>query len=94
MTQASFTNFFNKPFGMNIKVPERTLQQAGKTIGDTANGVFEPLFVYLEENENVFTGNVAEEITKVNLASFNIGAKMQEEDMKVNGKAPKFDNKF
>lgn len=95
MTQASsFNSFFNQPFGLNVKVPERTLKQAGDTLSGTASGVFEPLFTYLEENENVFTGDISNEIRKINVASFNIGARMQAENVKVNGAVPKFDSKF
>lgn len=90
----SFTNFFNKSFGLNVKMPERTMQQAGKTLGDTANGVLSPLFEYLEENENVFNGDINKEMNKLFANSFNIGAKMREEDVKVNGPTPKFDSKF
>lgn len=94
MTQASFNNFFNQPFGLNIKVPERTLKLAGETLTNTAGGVLDPLFTYLEENENVFTGDVTKEIKKYTAGCFNIGAKMQAEDIKVNGEKPRFDSKF
>lgn len=90
----SFTNFFNKSFGMNVKVPTRTIQQAGKTLENTANGVLSPLFEYLEDNETVFNGDISKEINKIFVNSFNIGAKMREADVKVNGPAPKFDAKF
>jgi len=94
MAEASFNNFFNKPFGLNVKVPERTLKQAGDTLQSTAGGVLTPLTDYLEENDKVFTGEVATEINKIFGYCFNIGAKMQAEDLKVNGAAPKFDTKF
>ncbi|MEI8378467.1 MAG: hypothetical protein WCF95_08020 [bacterium] len=94
MTEASFSNFFNRPFGLNVKVPERTLKQAGDTLQNTAGGVLTPLTDYLEDNEKVFTGEVAKEINKIFSYCFNIGAKMQAEDVKVNGKTPNFDTKF
>ncbi len=94
MAETSFNNFFNKSFGLNIKVPERTIKQAGQTLGNTAGGVFSPLFTYLEENEEVFNGDLIAEADKYFAASFNIGARMREADIKVNGEPPKFDSKF
>lgn len=94
MSDATFNSFFNRPFGLNVKVPERTMQQAKDTLSNTATGVFEPLFTYLETNENVFTGDVAKEIEKYTLASFNTGAILQQADEQVNGFKPKFDSKF
>lgn len=94
MANASFNNFFNNSFGMNIKLPDRTIRQAGKTLGDTASGVFSPLSNYLKENETVFNGDIMKETIRFSDASFNIGARMREADIKVNGEKPKFDNRF
>ena len=94
MAEASFNNFFNRPFGLNVKVPERTLKQAGETIANRASGVFSPMLNYLEDNQKVFTGNVSQEINKIFAESFNIGARMQDENIRVNGAVPKFDSKF
>ena len=94
MANASFNSFFNGTFGMNIKVPERTLKQLGKTANDTATGVLNPLFTYLEANETVFNGDIQKEMIRFTDTSFNIGARMREADIKVNGETPKFDNRF
>ena len=94
MSEASFNSFFNKPFGLNVQVPERTLKQAGSTLNGTASGILKPALNYLEENEEVFTGEVAQEIKKIHTNSFNIGSKMRQEDERVNGRAPKFDSNF
>lgn len=94
MAEASFSNFFNKPFGLNIKSHERTIKQVGDTLTGTASGVFSPLFTYLEDNEKVFNGDLIQESKKYFAASMNIGMRMQEEDAKVNGAPPKFDSKF
>lgn len=95
MAESNFT--FNrpfKPFGMNVRVPERTLQQAGETLEDIIKSPATPLFEYLEENEPVFNGNVAFEITKTSAQNFTIGSAMRIEDEKVNGKTPSFDMHF
>ncbi len=95
MTDSNFT--FNrpfKPFGMNVKVPERTLQQAGETLEGIIKAPTDPLFTFLEENEGVFNGDVAFEINKTIAQNFTIGSAMRIENEKVNGKTPNFDMHF
>lgn len=90
--------FFNadrfKSFGLNVRAHEKTLNLVGETFAKNAGGAVSPLFQYLEENENVFKGDVIKEVQKLSVASFNIGAMMQQEDLRVNGQSPKFDSKF
>lgn len=95
MAESSFTSFFNNSqgFGLNVKSHERTIQQAGQTLGKVAGGVFEPLFTYLEENENVFSGDITKELNKNYAESFNMTMMMNAADEKVNGK-PTFDTQF
>ncbi len=83
-----------KPFGFNIQVPERTIQQAEQTLGNLVKSPAEPLFNFLEENEGVFNGDVSFEIAKINAQNFTIGSMMRIEDQKINGKTPKFDMDF
>lgn len=92
----SFTNFFNKAqtFGMNIKVPEKTLKQIGKTGSDVAGGVFEPIANYLEENDNVFSGDITKEFNKVCNEKFNYEIILSNENEKVNGPRATFDTMF
>jgi hypothetical protein len=95
MADSNFT--FNrpfKPFGMNVKVPERTLQQAGETLENIVKAPATPLFEFLEENESVFNGDVAFEINKTNAQNFTIGSAMRMEDERVNGRNPSFDMHF
>lgn len=96
MAQSSFTNFFNSSqgFGMNVKIPEKTIEQIGKTGTNAAGKVFEPLFTYLEENENVFSGDLNHELNKLRAATFNTTLIMESADEKVNGARPTFDTKF
>ena len=96
MADASFTNFFNSSqgFGLNVKVPERTIEQIGKTGSNIAGQVFEPLFTYLEENENVFSGDITSELNKLRAANFNTTLAMDKVDAQVNGSKPSFDTKF
>ncbi len=93
---ASFNRPY-KPFGMNIKVPEigeRTLQQAGETLNGIVASPVEPLFNFLEENEEVFNGDIAYQINRFFAHSFTIGSAMRMEDEKVNGTPSKFDMHF
>ena len=95
MSDENFT--FNrpfKPFGMNVKVPERTLQQVGESLENIVKAPTAPLFEFLEENEGVFNGDVAFEIEKTNAQNFNIGSAMRQENEKVNGQIPNFDMHF
>jgi len=83
-----------KPFGFNIQVPERTIQQAEQTLGNLVKAPTEPLFNFLEENEGVFNGDVSFEIAKINAQNFTIGSMMRLEDQNINGRPPKFDMDF
>lgn len=96
MSENSQFNFNRpyKPFGFNIQVPERSIQQAEQTLGNLVKAPTEPLFNFLEENEGVFNGDVAFEIARTNAQNFTIGSMMRMEDVKVNGQNPKFDMHF
>lgn len=95
-TQFSFNRLY-KPFGLNVKVPEigeKTLKQAGDTLSNIAKAPVEPLFKFLEENEEVFNGDINFQINKAFAESFTIGSAMRQEDEKVNGMPPSFDMHF
>lgn len=83
-----------KPFGFNVQVPERTIQQASETLSGIIKAPTDPLFNFLEENEGVFNGDVAFEINKTVAQNFTIGSMMRLEDEKINGRAPHFDMHF
>ncbi len=83
-----------KPFGFNVQIPERTIQQAGETLGSIVKAPADPLFTFLEENEGVFNGDVAFEINKTVAQNFTIGSMMRMEDEKINGRPPHFDMHF
>lgn len=92
----SFTNFFNnsQTFGMNVRVPDKTINQMGKTATNIAGGALEPLFTYLEENENVFSGDVTHELNKTRSENFNITLNLEAADLATNGPKPSFDARF
>lgn len=72
------TNFFNKPFGLNVKVPTRTLQQAKETAVKAVSGLWEPVVDYFEKADNVFSGNVQDEISKYNRMAYSLGVTMRQ----------------
>ena len=45
-----------------------------KILRRSVAGVFEPLFNFFSENENVFSGDVSKKIEKYNALQHNIGA--------------------
>ena len=92
-TGASFNRPY-KPFGMNVKVPERTMQLAGETLSNLAKSPTDPLFKFLEENEEVFNGDLTFKINKLTAESFTIGSAMRMENEKTNGMPPNFDMHF
>lgn len=95
-TGASFNRPY-KPFGFNVKVPEigeRTLKLAEGTLSNIVSAPVEPLFTFLEENENVFNGDITYQINKAFGESFTIGTAMRVEDEKINGMPPSFDMHF
>lgn len=95
-TGASFNRPY-KPFGFNVKVPEigeRTLKLAEGTLSNIVSAPVEPLFSFLEENENVFNGDITYQINKAFGESFTIGTAMRVEDEKINGMPPSFDMHF
>ena len=69
-TGASFNRPY-KPFGLNVKVPdvgEKTLKLAGGTLENIVKSPTEPLFKFLEDNEEVFTGDINYKINKSSVA--------------------------
>ncbi len=66
------------PFGLNIRIPTRTLQEAQRTLEKQVSSLWTPMFDYLEKNESVFNGDIVEQIDKYNRATYNLGAIMRD----------------
>jgi len=73
-------NFFEWPFGLNIKLPERTIQQSKQTLVKLADGLFNPFGEFFEENKQVFNGDIFSEIQKYDQLCFNIGNQLRMAD--------------
>ena len=80
---------FNRPFGLNVRIPQRTLLEAQKTLETQVSNLWTPIFNFLEENEKVFNGDVSEMINIYNRQTYNLGAMMRE----ASGDSPSFDMK-
>ncbi len=61
----------SKPFGLNVKVPERTIQQITESVKANASSNISGIFKYLEKNENVFNGTVARQLDDLFVQDFN-----------------------
>ena len=70
-------DYLEQPFGMNIKIPEKTLKLIEQGAESRVNSIFEPLFNFIEDNQNVFTGDVSRQIDKYNALQYNIGAELR-----------------
>ncbi len=66
-------NILNRPFGLNIALPDRTLQQIQETAVQNIN-IFAPVVDYLDQNDKVFSGDVSQEIDKYNRMTYALGA--------------------
>lgn len=75
-------NFFEKPFGMNVKLPTRTIQQGSDTLKKAVGGLFNnPFGEFFDQNKEVFNGDVYSEIEKYDMLCFNIGNQLRKADV-------------
>ncbi len=61
----------SKPFGLNVKVPERTIKQIGDSIKTNTTSGVTNIFNYLERNEKVFDGTVMRQLDNLFVQDFN-----------------------
>ena len=66
-------------FGLNIALPQKTIQEIQKVAQQEIGNIsLNPFIEYLEENENVFSGQVANEIKKYQAQIYTLGQVMRE----------------
>ncbi len=69
----------NNPFGLNISIPTKTIQEVQKiTQQEIADVTVNPFLNYLDENDKVFSGEVASEIRKYQAQIYSLGQVMRE----------------
>ncbi len=62
---------------MNVQVPTRTIQQVKDTATKAVSQLWEPVVDYFDSADNVFSGNVQDEIAKYNRMAYSLGATMR-----------------
>ncbi len=69
----------NNPFGININLPKKTIEEVKKVAQQEAeNLTVNPFLNYFEENDKVFSGEVASEIQKYQSQLYALGQVMRE----------------
>ncbi len=68
-----------KPFGFNIALPKRTIQQVQKVVKqEIENITVNPFVDFLEESNKVFSGETAQKIRKYQAQIYALGQLMRE----------------
>ena len=67
------------PFGLNITLPKKTIEEVQKVAKqEVENITVNPLAEYFEENDKVFSGQVAKEIRNCQAQIYALGQVMRE----------------
>ena len=72
----SISNYNMQPFGLNVITP-RTGQQIKESVGDAVGSLWAPVIEYFENNDNVFSGDVAKEIEALNMETMRLGIELR-----------------
>ena len=66
-------------FGLNIALPKRTIQEVKKVVKQEFENISaNPFMNYLDENNKVFSGEVAQQIRKYQAQIYSLGQIMRE----------------
>ena len=66
-------------FGLNIALPKRTIQEVKKVVKQEFENISaNPFLNYLDENNKVFSGEVAQQIRKYQAQIYSLGQVMRE----------------
>ena len=77
MTNNNFIS--NNPFGINIAIPKKTIQEVQKVVKEEIENIsVNPFLNYLEANDKVFSGEVAREINNYYAQIYALGQVMRE----------------
>ncbi len=67
-------------FGLNITLPKKSIDEIQKVaIKEAGNITVNPFLEYLDENDKVFSGEVAKEIKKYQAQIYSLGQVMRED---------------
>lgn len=68
----------NNPFGFNVTLPKKTMQEVKKVVEQEIGDItVNPFVEYLDENDKVFSGEVAKEIKKYQAQMYALGQVMR-----------------
>ena len=68
----------NNPFGFNVTIPKKTIQEVKKVVEQEIGDItVNPFVEYLDENDRVFSGEVAKEIRKYQAQMYALGQVMR-----------------
>lgn len=73
-----------KSFGLNVIPENRTAEHTAETVESAISGLWEPILSYLKENENVFSGEVQEEISKIDSQAMRLGMMLNTGNQRTN----------
>ncbi len=69
----------NNPFGVNIQLPAKTIEEVKKVVQQEVENLgINPFMEYLNSNDKVFSGEVASEIRKYQSQIYTLGQVMRE----------------
>lgn len=69
----------NNPFGFNIALPKKTIKEIQKVAQQELEDItVNPFLNYLNDNDKVFSGEVANEISKYQAQMYALGQVMRE----------------
>ncbi len=75
----SQNNIFSKTFGLNIAQTKQTIEKVQKAAEHELEKIsLNPLNEYFEENDKVFSGEVAKEIQKYQAQMYSMGQVMRD----------------
>ena len=75
------TQLNKNPFGLNIVVPKKTIQEVQKVAeNEVKEKIVNPFVEYFETNDKVFSGEVAREINKYNAQIYSLGQIMRQDE--------------
>lgn len=79
---------FNNPFNINIQTPKKTIQEVQKVAKqELAEMSVNPFLNYLDENDKVFSGEIANEIRKYQAQLYTLGQTMRNSQPRTTFKA-------
>ena len=70
-------NIIKQPFGLNVALPQKTIQEIQKIAKEELEEItVNPFINYFEENEKVFSGEVADEIDRYRAQLYSVNQLM------------------